>query len=288
MNQDKAALLELHQQAHADEDAMAKALGLALPPCTTPGPARWRAYRALHTAAQQASPDIAAIWTRATDLRWQIAMSQRDRTRRMVARRHDADDLASEALPWLFHAAVVWDPARSSFSSFAGWWLRLGVQHAGRALRPGLPGASRDAQLRLIRHDRGQRAEDLADDRVAVAAIGRVRALAVYSLEAHLDGGHNLHDLLADADAVPVDEQADLSLRVAHLHAALATLDIARPRLAQVVRAKYGIGAAPANYATTAAELGISRERVRQLTEDAYTTLAMRLSRQRGGHQENL
>jgi RNA polymerase primary sigma factor len=166
------------------------------------------------------------------------------------------------------------------FSTYATWWIRQALDRAvadqSRTVR--LPVHMHDAVRRLHRRraalhaalGREPRPDELASALgVAEGALGRIIAAdrRMLSLDAPREGAEgdwgSLGELLVD-EAIPdpalASEGHALAGDVAH---ALRCLD---ERSAHVVRRRFGLGCgAPATLAEAGDELGLSRERVRQI-----------------------
>ena len=173
----------------------------------------------------------------------------------------------------------------SKFSTYATWWIRQRMQRAvadqGRTIR--LPRHISDKVDRLRRAAgdgfEGAGTPSSPDDLAEAAGLApgeapRLLLLArgAISLQAPVGGGDTaLEDFLADKAAIePLDAalQSEIIDGVRH---ALARLE---PCEACVLRLRYGIGTA-AEHTTgeVARQLGLSRERVRQIQLDALAHL---------------
>ena len=85
------------------------------------------------------------------------------------------------------------------------------------------------------------------------------------------DAGGEFGDLLADENADDPGELAAESFNRQSVHEALAELP---ERERRVLELRYGLGGEAQSYDAIAAELGVSRERVRQLERTALRALA--------------
>jgi len=170
-------------------------------------------------------------------------------------------------------------------STYATWWIRQAVSRAlsdqGRTIR--LPAHVGDQVRRVLRARRvlSQKLNrDPTDDEIA-AEVGitatRVRELfelvaQPLSLETPLgDGESMVADLIEDESADSPDAVTAEGYRATELEAALKGLE---PRMCRILKRRYGLdGGAPSTLEELSGELGITRERVRQLEHKALREL---------------
>jgi RNA polymerase nonessential primary-like sigma factor len=201
-------------------------------------------------------------------------------------------DLIEEGNLGLIHAIEKFEPERGfRFSTYATWWIRQSVEraviHQGRTVR--LPvhvvrelrqvvrarrhlesesaagGRSGEARIEDIAHLTGRSIDE-------VAAILRL-AEAPSSLDLPLDGdaGASLLDLLVDPDA-----ESPESCVVGHELVALVERWLAElpEKQRHVVEHRFGLkGNDPATLDELATELKVTRERVRQIQQEALQRL---------------
>ena len=172
-------------------------------------------------------------------------------------------------------------------STYATWWIRQAITRAlvdqGRTIRLPLHVAE---DVRKLLRSRRQLAQKLNREpnlrelaKEAKLPEERVRDLLLLidtpvSLDSPVGDGESLYgDLLEDARApAPLELTADKA-RADELRAALATLE---PRLQRVVTLRFGLdGDAPYTLDDIGADVGVTRERVRQLETRALRQLRL-------------
>jgi RNA polymerase primary sigma factor len=196
------------------------------------------------------------------------------------------DDLVAEGNLGLIRAAHKFDETREiKFISFAVWWIRQAVHQA-------LADQSRIVCLPLSRtralYHVGRRANTLLQELGREATHAEIaagtefteaevaEALALRhparSLDAPLGDGEDtgLLDYLADEHSAAPEEQALARALAEALTESLATL---KAREARILRLYFGLDGEPMTLEAISAGLGVSRERVRQLKEQALWRL---------------
>ncbi len=198
-------------------------------------------------------------------------------------------DLIEEGNLGLMHAITKFEPERGfRFSTYATWWIRQSIERAimnqARTIR--LP-VHRIRELNLVlrakyhlearlpnRHE--ARIEDVAH--LVERSVDEVRELLgladhVASLDTPIDGDphSSLLDLIADAAEEGPDAHAEQHEMIRLVRQWIASIPI-KQRL--VIMRRFGLDhGAPATLEELAEEMGVTRERVRQIQQDGLVRL---------------
>lgn len=210
-------------------------------------------------------------------------------------------DLVEEGNLGLIHALEKFEPERGfRFSTYATWWIRQSIERAimnqSRTIRlPVHVVKEINLVLRAIRHLEAANSRETSVDEIAhlidrsVDEVRRILSLNehIASLDAPLDidPNHSIADLLADEHALDPEAELANSEMGTLLHQWVGQLD---PKHRQVIERRYGLnGLEVATLESIAADLGLTRERVRQIQLEALQKLR-KIIRRGGVTRENL
>ena len=238
-----------------------------------------------------------AAWSDAEGLRWQMVGEVEGLIRQRAGKiartsRLEIEDLVQEGRLGALRAARRYDPDAQNFTTYAQWWIRAAMTRSvdveGRLVR--LPGGlvEQKRQLNRIIVDIVASGETVTDERLSqLSGIEpeRVKLIRSQSRPVSLDVSPGSSDsgdegvplgmMLADEHTPDPEQEAITAAMMAQVEELLAGLP---PRTREAVMLYYGLGdEPPLTLSALGKRMNLSRERVRQIINQAVQTIRPRL-----------
>ena len=196
-------------------------------------------------------------------------------------------DLINEGNIGLMKAVERLDPSKGGkLSTYGSWWIKQSIKRAlanqSKTIRLPVHMVDRVMQMRRTSAELSERlGRDPTDEELAsemnlpISRVAHLKSVSKKpaSLDSPLgeDENSTLGEVVADDNAINPFEQLQSKSLIGDVNIVLAMLD---PREADIIRLRFGLeGRDPLTLEQVGAKIGVTRERVRQLQEQALRQL---------------